>query len=509
MKKNLVMGAGSNYGWYIFEPFIRSFVKNVPDADLVLFVDNNSDFTLHKLKSVVGDRIILENFPDSLRSGRPNNVRWKLFLDYVEKHGSNYKQILTTDVRDVIFQGNVFEDFSDQKSYLGYTLEADNIRGEKSGSDLNYKWITELYGKEEADFLADKNILCDGTVIGTVNEMKIFFRTMWENMPREKFHDQTVQQYLIYHNLLPIENLIPIDCYTGAIFTSYLYHEWNPIELKNNFILRGNGEIPAVVHQYDRQDFLTEIVNKMYRNSDDEPNENFTDIKSLIDQIPCLIRSEKFSDVLKFFANYLSGENLTAYGNEIINCWELLSGKKVSEPSADILGLTFQHIIQNSFKNGLYINQGKSVCKSLQQCKKNHYSVIDGLENWVESKIINAVQWHLEHNNSPRYMDCAYLMIEMNLTNNEYFCFLMAEWYRSLGEKNSSFLYYRKALDYQNKSIEEKERLICEYHKKLTDEMRFFINPRAQFILPTKSENEKNLVFDVGSNSFVKLKTGS
>ncbi|MBQ9441719.1 MAG: hypothetical protein IJU55_01725 [Selenomonadaceae bacterium] len=505
MKKNLVMGAGSNYGWYIFEPFIRSFVKNVPSADLVLFVDNNSDFTLHKMKAVVGDRLKFEPFPESLRSGRPNNIRWKLFLDYVEKYGENYEQILTTDVRDVIFQADIFENFSDQKSYLGYTLEADNIRGEKGGSDLNYKWITELYGKEEADFLGDKNILCDGTVIGTVHEMKIFLKKMWENMPREKFHDQTVQQYLIYHNLLPIENLIPIDCWTGAIFTSYVYHEWNPIEVKDNLILRGDGKVPAVVHQYDRQDFLTKIVDKIYRSSDGQPDENFIDTKSLIDRMPHLIKNEKFSTVAEFFSKYLSNDaELTKYFKEIIGCWELLSEKRRSDPSADALGVIFQHKIIAISNDNFYLNHGKSICNALKQCRKNQYTLIEGFEDWTKQKIVKAVKWHLEHNNAPRYATCVFLMNEMELTDCECFYFLNAEWYRSLGEKDMSFLYYQKALQSQKMDSDEKKRLICEYHKKLIDEMKFFKNPRAQFIIPTSGENEKNLIFDVGTNSFIK-----
>ena len=52
--KNLVMGAAKGYSWYILEPFVRSFLQNVPSADLVLFVGNNSDFTLNILNSIGG-----------------------------------------------------------------------------------------------------------------------------------------------------------------------------------------------------------------------------------------------------------------------------------------------------------------------------------------------------------------------------------------------------------------------------------------------------------------------
>ena len=43
--KNLVMGVATNYSWYDLEPFVISFKRYCKDADIVLFVDNISDFT--------------------------------------------------------------------------------------------------------------------------------------------------------------------------------------------------------------------------------------------------------------------------------------------------------------------------------------------------------------------------------------------------------------------------------------------------------------------------------
>ena len=54
MKKNLVLGSGRGYSWYIFEPFVRSFLENVPNAELVLFVDEISDFTRQMLENAGG-----------------------------------------------------------------------------------------------------------------------------------------------------------------------------------------------------------------------------------------------------------------------------------------------------------------------------------------------------------------------------------------------------------------------------------------------------------------------
>ena len=49
MKKNLVMGVAKSYDWDILEPFVLSCKRNCPSAELLLFVDDISDFTREQL----------------------------------------------------------------------------------------------------------------------------------------------------------------------------------------------------------------------------------------------------------------------------------------------------------------------------------------------------------------------------------------------------------------------------------------------------------------------------
>ena len=304
--RNLVMGLAKGYNWYILEPFVRSFIKNVPSADLVLFTDKFSPFTLDRLQSIGGGRIKIEPYPEYAKNARPNNIRWKIFLDYIKIHGANYAQILTSDTRDVIFQSDIFKEFENQSNYLGYSTEGDNIKGEKSKCVLNYDWLIESFGKAVADKFADKEIICDGTVIGTTNEMKIFFEKMIEYMPNfNSGHDQIVMQYIIYNNLFPLENLIKISYYDGAIFTTSVYATYNPIKTRDNFILSPNGRIPAVVHQYDRpQKELNDFVERIYRQRDFKFDEHLVDIESIFDQIAPLVYSENWKDLLTVFVIY-------------------------------------------------------------------------------------------------------------------------------------------------------------------------------------------------------------
>ena len=119
-------------------------------------------------------------FPDEMKIGIPNNTRWKIIADFLDKHGDNYKQIFISDTRDAIFQGDVFDCFEDRQNYLCYVTEADDIRGSRTGDKINYNWLVDCFGKDEADKLLDEKIICCGTIIGTVDEMKIFCRELWQ-----------------------------------------------------------------------------------------------------------------------------------------------------------------------------------------------------------------------------------------------------------------------------------------------------------------------------------------
>ena len=97
-------------------------------------------FRLHSRQiSSWGGVCLIENFPDEMKAGIPNNTRWKIFADFLEIHGDNYEQVFITDTRYVVFQGDVFEKFKDYRNWLGYVTEADDIRGSKLGNRCNYE----------------------------------------------------------------------------------------------------------------------------------------------------------------------------------------------------------------------------------------------------------------------------------------------------------------------------------------------------------------------------------
>ena len=296
----------------------------------------------------------------------PVNERWKNFLNYLEVHGEEYNQVLIADTRDLIFQGDVFASFADEGEYLGYTVEADTIGGNKSGDRTNHYWITNCFGKEEADKLADKEIICEGTIIGTIDSVKMYIKKMLEFMPSEQFHgvDQAVEQYIIYNNLLPIKNLIKIDCHSGAILTEQLFHQLNGIKVGEDKILRGDGKIPAIAHQYDRFSELVELVDKIYRDKNFEGNFKFTDAKSSFEQMLSLISAEKFDDALKFAVNLSDNPDFNeknfvhcdfrGYFEYLLDFWATIVNKAQQQTTAlEMLEVAIQKIFVAIFTNVL------------------------------------------------------------------------------------------------------------------------------------------------------------
>ena len=153
--KNLIMGAAKGYGWDELEPFVTSCKRNCPRVELVLFVDDISDFTRNELTRHGATAL---NIPDELRGVMIIHSRWKMYADFLTAYGGNFAQVFVADTRDVIFQGNIFAPFAGLTNWLCYATEADDIRGSRTGNNLNYLWLKMCFGAAEADRLADKKL---------------------------------------------------------------------------------------------------------------------------------------------------------------------------------------------------------------------------------------------------------------------------------------------------------------------------------------------------------------
>ena len=154
------MGVSKGYGWWEIEPFIRSWQKNASDAELVLFVDDTSAWTRKCLSITTtgggNKNLRLIDIPPQYGERLIIDLRWTLFADFLESHRAEYDQVLLTDVRDVIFQGDLFKHYDRHPRYLGYPTEADVIGNES----YNTSWILKFFGEDVLKQLQHCKIIC-------------------------------------------------------------------------------------------------------------------------------------------------------------------------------------------------------------------------------------------------------------------------------------------------------------------------------------------------------------
>ena len=426
--KNLVLGVAKGYGWYDLESFVNSFTKNCSSAELVLFVDDISDFTRDRL---IRAGVSLKNFPYKIE-GIPNNTRWKIFRDFTEAHGDEYEQIFITDTRDVIFQSDVFEQFKGLSNWLGCVTEVDDIRGSKTGNsdnyrwivnrsgkveadkliEVNYRWIADCFGKIEADKLADEKTICCGTVIGSATEIKIFCREMWKILEHKTadIFDQATMNYLAYNGLLPIENLFEINVHDGAIFT---YGVTLPGDSRDGLILRGDGGIPAVVHQYDRHEELLWLVNDIYLDKNFSFDKRFTDMRSLFEQCCGLLLINKIDEVAEIVSNAVFNKaDLKNSVNNILKIWKFVCGRSFTR-SSEIIELAVQNALYSVGVNELSLKQLEDVQKVLAHSTKYNHAVDNKLKFSFANLLFKFVKAALEK-------------------KSEYACFLYIDWLNQL-----------------------------------------------------------------------------
>ena len=295
-KKNLVIGLAFNYSWETMRNYFISLIKaGFKNCDFVIFIKGMSEETVNKIKSC---GVITLDIPEgSLNAEIPiNSYRWKIFSDFLKKNQDKYDKVFTSDIRDTIFQKDIFQ-FYEQKSFLGVFLEDGDLT-EKT----NKEWMLMLCSEDIYKTIAEKRIICAGSLIGSTDKFIKFCDTFWEIALEKKDNgiDQAVLNYIVYYKK-KFEDCIIINDNHGPLMTIGITKQNVSLDNDNNLI-NFDGQIAAVVHQYDKVPERVEIINKKYNDT----NLNITSI---------LIENEKENEKV---INLGKSQNKSVYKNIFI-----------------------------------------------------------------------------------------------------------------------------------------------------------------------------------------------
>lgn len=196
--------------------------------------------------------------PATLTKPHANRFLW--MADDVKDESDDV--VMCLDARDVIFQRDPATSISCDE-YV-YCCEED--RSQTLGScPYNSEWLRVGYGENVARFLGDEAILCVGSFFGPIEQMSAALGRLSAEIRRiqprtNQYQDQAAWNWLAYAKAFP---RIMVNNESSPVYTvGYIQRE--TVKVVDGTIRNLAGDIPVVVHQWDRHRNLTEYVRTKY-----------------------------------------------------------------------------------------------------------------------------------------------------------------------------------------------------------------------------------------------------
>ena len=256
-KKNIILGTIVGYSLKSVSPFFNSLIhSNLTNCDVVIFIKNITRKLKNYLKNI---GVILVPISNEYNNIPITKSRWKLYFDYLKKRKNKYNQVFTTDIRDVIFQKDIFKYYEKYKSFLGFALE-DKFLNETT----NKQWIVNYVGNEIYKKIQNERIICFGSIWGSIDKILEFSGMFWEKVLFNKNStDQGIGNYLIYYEKIFHDCILYSDNFGPVITIGWSQPNDIHLDLNDN-ILNLKGELASVIHQYDRNIILIKKINNKF-----------------------------------------------------------------------------------------------------------------------------------------------------------------------------------------------------------------------------------------------------
>jgi hypothetical protein len=276
MEKDLIIGAFKNYNFETIKPWIESINECGFKGDKVIISIGSSRETNGKLADA---GFIVIDAPSKARMGF-HMERFLHIYNFLKVNGSNYRYVITTDVRDVIFQKNPIEwieqNIGDKKMIA--VSESIKIKDEH----WNRQNIINAFGSFFYDDIQNQDVFNVGTLAGTSEYIRDLCGMLYQlsaNRP-DWVADQAAYNILL--NWQPYKNETRfVGLSSGwscnlhitnkpdekAHFAPFIIE---PIPVFEDGLMKDGTtkETFYIVHQYDRDPILSKFYKDKYKVED-------------------------------------------------------------------------------------------------------------------------------------------------------------------------------------------------------------------------------------------------
>jgi hypothetical protein len=255
MNDNLVIGMAWKYQIKDVFIFVESWKKHC-NSDLILVVNSDAEDSfinyLEKSGVLIYDFIFQE-------SKIPNIFRYFAFQSIL--NNLNYKKCFITDVKDVVFQDNIFLYSENELDFFMESIIFNHYS--KFNENYNFNTYEVFYGIEKALNLCSKTVSCCGTVLGYKKYIELYLNTMVEQFSNKNLNifglDSAVHHYIVHNDII-----ISTKNKNGNGVLTLQETSKDKIKTVNNNKVLFDNKFPFVLHQYDRHENLKLMFNDLY-----------------------------------------------------------------------------------------------------------------------------------------------------------------------------------------------------------------------------------------------------
>jgi hypothetical protein len=253
VKDGWVIGLAVGYNSAELEPFVLSLRENFKGR-ITLIIKNDSEVIAFLNRNFVEFRV----WPD-YRGWRPHFVveRFALFANML-KMAPKDTQVLLTDVRDVVFQGAIFD-----PPLCNLEVFAEGVGITMSEHAFTRRYGEALVGRHLSSAMDDQVPLCAGTIMGRADKVAALCRTMLflSSIPRSGRGgafgaDQAALNVAVHFGLVEFE----MQPNYGRVSTLGWHDNVSAQATADGVILNPDGSKSPIVHQYDRRDDLANAI---------------------------------------------------------------------------------------------------------------------------------------------------------------------------------------------------------------------------------------------------------
>lgn len=270
-KKDLIIGAFSNYNDFnVLKPWVYSIKETNFKGDIVLIAVNASDQICQTLVNE-GVEIVKVNDKNNMMI---HMLRFIHIYEYLKTKGDTYRYVVSTDVRDVIFQKNPVD-------YLEKEFHLKMIGASEAIIIKDEKWNRENIIKNFGNYWYEQvknNLVCNvGILAGhvyLVRDLCFHLFQMSLNRPDWVADQAAYNMLLAFH---PFKETVQIKQLRHAwAINAHVTNKPDQLEEFGPFLKEGRpifedgkvknefGEEFTIVHQYDRVPQWMEYVMKKY-----------------------------------------------------------------------------------------------------------------------------------------------------------------------------------------------------------------------------------------------------